>query len=276
MDIETLLNIPPWEWPKDAGKIFEKALTDKQAKESDRLIAAELAGDLVVMNNRLADGLMLVLRSAAEPEVLRAKAAVSFGPVLEESDTSGFDDPEDVPISERTFRKIQDLLEKLYFDESVPKEVRRRILEASVRAPEEWHSKAISAAYSSGDREWMLTAVFSMRWVRGFDDQILEALENPDPEIHYEAVLAAGNGELEAAWPHMVALIEDARTPKPLLIAAINAVSTIRPHEARSVLEDLTDSDDEDIADAAQEAIGMAEAMSGLGGEEEDADDWIN
>jgi hypothetical protein len=61
-------------------------------------------------------------------------------------------------------------------------------LEASVLTPETWHQDAIRYAYSSGDKEWMLTAVFSMRWVRGFDDQILAALKSADPEIHYEAV----------------------------------------------------------------------------------------
>jgi hypothetical protein len=91
------------------------------------------------------------------------------------------------------------LLQKLYFDNGIPKEVRRRILEASVRAPESWHQNAIQAAYSSGDKDWMLTAVFAMGRVRGFDDQILEALKSADPEIHYEAVEAAGAWGLAAA-----------------------------------------------------------------------------
>ena len=39
---------------------------------------------------------------------------------------------------------------------SIPKEVRRRILEASVRAPEAG-TPTQSAAFSSGDKDWMLT-----------------------------------------------------------------------------------------------------------------------
>jgi len=74
-----------------------------------------------------------------------------------------------------TKNNIQDTLHRLYLDNSNPKEARRRILEASVRAPENWHHNAINSAYSSGDKDWMLTAVFSMRWVRGFECQILEA-----------------------------------------------------------------------------------------------------
>jgi len=78
-------------------------------------------------------------------------------------------------------------------DVEVPKNVRRRILEASLRAPQDWHQDAIRAAYSSDDEDWNLTAVFSMRWVRGFDDQILEALDSDNQHVHYQAVLAAGN-----------------------------------------------------------------------------------
>jgi hypothetical protein len=274
MDIKTLLDTPPWDWPRDAGRMFWKILIDPRANESDRLAAAELAGDFTVINDDLANGLMAIVRSADEPEQLRAKAAISFGPVLEQAETDGFEDPDDVPIAESTFRNIQDTLQKLYLDKSTPKEVRRRILEASVRAPKTWHKNAITRAYWSGDKEWMLTAVFSMRWVRGFDDQILAALKSADPEIHYEAVIAAGNWELDAAWSHLVELVNDTHTPKPLLIAAIGAVGSIRPAEARKILVDLSESDDEEIAEAADEATEMAEPASDEDDDEED--EWIN
>jgi hypothetical protein len=271
MDIKTLQDTPPWDWPEDAATTFQKILTGRGANASDRLIAADLAGDLVVMNDDLAEALMAIVSSSDEPEKLRAQAAISLGPVLEDADTNEFLEPDELNITEDTFHKIQDLLKLLYADESVPKLVRRRILEASVRAPQPWHTDAIRVAYSSRDKEWMLTAVFAMRYVRGLDDLILDALENPDPDIHYEAVIAAGNWELEGAWPHVSKLLDDPRTPKPLLLAAIEAVGTIRPLEARSILADFADSDDEDIEDAAHEAIAMAE---GLTGDDEDDDEW--
>jgi hypothetical protein len=250
-----------------------KVLTDERTTESDRLVAVELAGDFTVINDDLADALLTIASSADEPEQLRARAAISLGPVLEQADTDGFEDPDDVPITERTFRRIQESLEKLYLGKSTPKEVRRRSLEASVRAPQVWHQGAIRHAYASGDKEWMLTAVFSMRWVRGFDDQILAALQSADPEIHYESVKAAGNWELDAAWSHIVELIHDARTPKPLLLAAISAVGSIRPADARNILVDLADSEDEEIAEAADEAM-AAEVASDE--EDDEEDEWIN
>lgn len=275
MDLKTLIDTPPWDWPEGAGDMFQIILSDSRGQLSDRLIAAELAGSSTVINDDLSGALMAIVGNVEEPEELRAKAAISLGPVLEEADTDGFEDLEDAPISEITFRNIQDRLHRLYLENSISKEVRRRILEASVRAPQNWHQKAIMAAYSSDDKDWMLTAVFSMRWVRGFENQILESLKNSDPEIHRQAVSAAGSWELDAAWDHLVGLINDARTSKPLLLAAIDAASSIRPEEAGELLVDLAASDDDEIAEAANEAIAMSEPMP----DDEDEDEtshWIN
>jgi hypothetical protein len=31
MDLNTLLNTPPWDWPEDAGNLILETLVDKQA-----------------------------------------------------------------------------------------------------------------------------------------------------------------------------------------------------------------------------------------------------
>src|SRR5713101_663725 len=116
MDLKTLQDTPPWDWPRDAGKRFQEILIDPRANESDRLVAAELAGDLTVINDELADSLTMIIRRPNEPEGLRAKAAIALGPVLEQADTDGFEDLDAVPITRRTFRNIQESLQKLYFD----------------------------------------------------------------------------------------------------------------------------------------------------------------
>lgn len=268
MDIKTLSETPPWAWPEDAGETFQKLLTDTGASKEDRVMAAELAGDLVVMNDQIAGRLMKIVGSADESEELRARAAISLGPVLEEgdleeTDTGDFDDPNSVSISETTFNDIRDLLRKLYQDESIPKVVRRRILEAAVRSPREWHRDAIRKAYASGDREWVLTAVFAMQWVRGFDDEILESLKSTDSDIHREAVAAAGTWGLDKAWSHVLALVKNSQTPKALLLKAIDAAAGIRPEEAMPILQKLAKSRDEDVSAAAGEALMMAELSEG-------------
>jgi hypothetical protein len=117
----------------------------------------------------------------------------------------------------------------------------------------------VRAAYSSDDQDWKLTAVFCMRFIRGFHDQILESLESENPDIHYEAVCAAGNWEIDAAWPHIAALVTSDEIEKPLLLAAIEAAAFIRPHEASEIFVDLMASYDEDIVDAVYEALAMTE-----------------
>jgi hypothetical protein len=262
MDLKTLKDTLPWDWPEGAGKMLLDIFCNERAEEADRLLAAELAGDFTVINEELVEGLLSILHGRDEPETLRGQAAISLGPVLEHADMHGFEDPDDVPITENTFRRIQESLRTLYMDAGVPKNVRRQILEASVRAPQDWHLDATRAAYSSNDEDWKLTAVFSMCWIRGFDDQILEALGNENEEIRYQAVCAAGNWGLDAAWSHVSELVTSKDTEKSLLLAAIEAVASIRPREAGVILVDLADSRDEDIAEAAYEAMAMAEAPS--------------
>jgi hypothetical protein len=266
MNLRALKETPPWDWPEGVSQQLLEVLLDERGSESERLLAAELAADFTVINDELVSALLASLENASSSQELRAQAAISLGPILEHADLEGFDDPEEMPISEETVQSVQSALHRQFEDEGAPKLVRRRSLESSVRAPLPWHTEALRTAYASGDVAWTLTAVFGMRFVRGFDRQILEALDSKDPDVHVEAVLAAGNWQLEAAFSRVLALVGSAQTEKPLLLAAIDALASIRPREAESLLAELTDSDDEDIAEAVFEAIAMAESAT----EEED------
>ena len=266
MDLTLLARIPPWEWPPNGGNTLRAVLHNPQAAESDRLLAAELAGEPVAIDDDLAGVLLSIVGDATASDELRSRAALSLGPVLEQMDQRSGDyflslEAETLnapPISEHTFQRVQESLRARYLEDDIPKEVRRRVLEASVRASADWHRDAVRSAYSSDDRDWRLTAVFAMRWVSGFDDEIIAALDDPDEEISYEAVWAAGNWEIDAAWPHVSALLTTAATDKTLLLAAIEAAVAINPREAEPLLAELSDSRDADIADAAGSAMMMA------------------
>ncbi len=277
MDLKALQDIPPWEWPENTGEMLRQILLDEGTPESDRVLAAELAGDCTVISDELAEALLANLGSASRPEEVRSRAAISLGPVLEQGDIEGFEDADAVPITERTFRRIQESLRNLYEDADVPKQVRRSSLEAAVRAPLDWHRDAVRAADSSTDGDWRLTAAFCMRFVRGFDEQILEALRSENQDVRCHAVIAAGNWELDEAWPHVAALLSSKRTEKPLLLAAIEAAANIRPGEAADILIDLTNSRDEDIVEAVYEAMAMAEGPWAEDEEYEyDDDDFVD
>ena len=267
MDLKILENTPPWEWPEDAAQYYLKIISDDQAAESDRCLAAELAGDYTVINDEIAQALLLITGNPHESEKLRAISVISLGTCLTDVDMMGFEDPDDIVISEKTFIKIQETLHKLFMDTNIPTDVRRRILEASVQAPQDWHGEYVDRAFSSGEKTWRLTAVFCMRFIRGFEDQILEALSDKNADIHYHAVCAAGNWAVDAAWPHICELVDSGATDKSLLLAAIDAVINIRPQEAAEILGDLINDDDQEIADAVHEALAMAEGLAEI-------DDW--
>src|ERR1035441_3452833 len=108
MDLKILQETPPWEWPRGIGQKFLSILRDPKAKASDRLLAADLAGDFTVINDPLAHALLAIVGDRGEPEELRAQAAISLGPALEQAYIDEFDDPESVPISEKTFHRSEE------------------------------------------------------------------------------------------------------------------------------------------------------------------------
>lgn len=277
MNWKELKDSPPWEWPDDAADMLLVALNDKDAPDADLLLAAELAGDITVINDELAQALLTLVGTSGRSAQLRAQAAISLGPALEAADTGDFDDPESTLLTERAFEQVQASLRHLYSDDQLPAEVRRQVLEASVRAAQDWHQDAIRAAWASDNYPWNLTAVFCMRFVRGFDAQILDALKSAHKAIRYEAVLAAGACGLDAAWPVVSSLVQSPGTDKQLLLAAIDSIAAIRPQEAVPLLERLTEAADEDIADAAVEAMALADGLAEDDGEfDEDEDDELN
>jgi len=268
LELITLSETPPWEWPRGAGELLLDILEDKAASLSDRLLAADLAGGFTVIEDEIAETLLTVVCDGRELAPLRLAAAISLGPGLEHADMAGFDDPDDILLSGTMVREIQGTLRRLYRDADVPDEVRRGVLEASVRSPEPWHADAVRAAYHSGDEAWALTAVFCMRFLPGFEERIVEALESENQQIHYNAVQAAGAWGVDAAWGHVHELVTSPGTEKFLLIAAIYAIASIRPEDGWEILEELSDSEDDEIAEAAFDAL--AWAQDPLGEYEED------
>jgi hypothetical protein len=265
MKLIQLRDTPPWEWPEGADKFLLLALQDPNASNDDRMIAAGLAGDCTVVNDELVDVLLDIVVSPSAAQPVREAAAIALGPVLELGDIDGFDIPDEVPISEKTFQRIQKMFADVYRDADVPGDVRRRVLEASVRAPQDWHTGAVRAAYQSGDSLWMLTAVFCMQHIQGFEPQILQALKSPDEKIRLEAVRAAGDMEVGKAWEHVAGLASSTATEKNLRLTAIEALPFLKPKKSLPVLHALTDSEDEEIVEAAYEAIAMCGEDEGIG-----------
>lgn len=86
LDLRTLKDTPPWDWPEGTGKALLEILRNDRATESDLLLASELAGDYTVINDELAAALISVMQSGDKSEKIRSQAAISLGPVLERGD----------------------------------------------------------------------------------------------------------------------------------------------------------------------------------------------
>ncbi len=264
-ELQLLYNTPSWEWPASAANLFLLALQDSDRDEAERLLAAEMAGDFVVINDDLAGALLDIVEDNSESEKLRARAVISFGVALEyiDIDLDGFDEVaeyDEFAVTEQIYQRILKSLQKLYFDGTVPELVRRRILEASVRNPQAWHHGAVRAAYQSQEKNWIVSALFCMAYIKGFQQEILEALQSRIPEIKYEAIRAAGNWGITDAWSDICEVLTDQSANKGLLLAAIDASVGIEHHEAIAALEKLLDnSSDEDVIAAAHESLAMLE-----------------
>jgi uncharacterized protein (UPF0147 family) len=144
-------------------------LRDQQAIESDRRLATDMAGDFTGVNDELVEALLAMLRDSEESKQVRARAAISLGPILEYADTEGFDDPGDVPISKRTFQGIQESLRQLYMDARIPKEVRGcRSRVAAHRCPYPLAQNAQAQAPASGG-DWSSSQHSSKGSQRGLE-----------------------------------------------------------------------------------------------------------
>ncbi len=99
--------------------------------------------------------------------------------------------------------------------------------------------------------------------VPGFADKILKALDDSDEDIRFEAVKAAGMREIRAAWPHVARLLRSPDTARDLLLAAIHASVGVRGKTTIEYLDELSESEDRDIAEMAEQAMTMANALYG-------------
>jgi hypothetical protein len=255
MDLQRLADTPPWDWPQDVGETLVAVLADRQSPLADRMLAVELAGDPCAMSDTVADALLAIVADRQEPEELRARAATACGPTLEMCEEEGFDQPEFMTISEKTFWSMQQVLRRVFETPDEGKYLRRRALEASVRGREDWHPEAIRTAYASEDEQWKLTAVFCMRFVPGFKAEIIQAARSENEEILSEAVAAAGVWGVTETWPRIARLIGSRQTEKSLLLQAIEAAGVMGAVEALDLLTDLLEAEDDEIADAANEAL---------------------
>lgn len=240
----------PWESQPALMKILEG--DDSKMK----LRALEFTSDLID-KDAFALRHLDIVEDGSERTKVRARAAIALGPTIELCGYGFWDDPYDPPpLSRECFRQIQRRFERLYRSADVPKLVRRRALEASVRAPQEWHRGAIRAAWNGEDPEWRRTAVYAMGEVGGFESALSDALDADDKRIVCQALRAAANQDgVPGARKKILHFARTPQAPRGCRIAAIEALRFVSSPDAFSLLDRLTHDRDDEVAGTAAWAL---------------------
>lgn len=256
--------------------------------ETDRPLVRALRGDDPAMRSVALDEIADVVGDALARELLRfardpgngleerARALIALGPALQmcwededddgtlpaaPPDASAFEEAFfDHPLSTAVYGKVLEDLRRVYHDADLPKLLRRRALEASVRAPRDWQKDATRAAWSSGDPEWRVTALFAMGFLGrlrdgGFREEISEAFFSDDSVLRREAILAAGRAGIEDLVGPMMHLAGDPGVDREDRLAAIEALGEMAAQGASDLLAELTDDQDSEIAETARWAL---------------------
>lgn len=167
---------------------------------------------------------------------------------------------EEIPAVDAS--QAQDVAINILSDSSEHVEVRRRALEAISNSSHEIVSDAIDDAYNSDDRLMRISAIFAMG--RSYDgrwkETILRELRNGDAEIRFEAARAAGELEVEEAIPLLGQLAtEDDREVQQVSIWSLGEIGgKYALRILSSLAEDAEESDDKDLLEDIEDAIGYA------------------
>lgn len=194
----------------------------------------------------------LVADEELDPAI-RGRAALALGPSLEHCAFGMWDEEFHAPpLSRGTFADLKAQFRNLYFDASQPSLLRRRVLEASVRAPESWQTGAIRAAWMTDNTDWRKTAVVAMGWLDGWESELSDALQADDAGVVTEAIRSAErSNDVVGFGGHCLRHALDTKAPVSMRIVAIEALPSIRGPEVAEVLNTLAEEEDPRISESA-------------------------
>lgn len=179
--------------------------------------------------------------------VVREAAVVALGHFCYRASTDDLDDD----LADQIRETLIDLLES-----TEPLPIKTRALEAVAFYSEDPEVEAyIVDAYESGNDEYRRSAIAAMgrnladRWL----EPVLEALDDEEAEIRLEGVRAAGEFGAEQAIDRLEPLIDD--DDDEVRRATIDALESIGGSRAIQVLRFASRSEDQLVADAADEAL---------------------
>jgi HEAT repeat protein len=244
----------------EENRVFVEGLRDP-----DEEIRLRTLAELDEVDDELADELLRVIRVEGD-EAFRADVAISLGPTLEicDSEVDAEGKPVEMeewwmmtPLSPQGFQRITEGLHRIYLDGALPKLIRRRVLEASIRSPRDWHEGAIRSAWASGDGEWQATAVFCMgfHWGVDFSAEVVAGSRSEDIRVRCEAIRAAGRRGVTSLGGEILEAARDESQDPEIRYAAVEALPYLEVAEAERALEGLLESPDLVLREIAEEAL---------------------
>jgi HEAT repeat protein len=227
------------------------ALNDEDPGVRMRAISLLREYELVDLMPRFVD------MSEYDPDAsVRAGAAAALATFVYLGEVEEISHSKLVRVEECLLRRIASKDDKL---------IRRRALEALGFSSRQEVVDLINKAYTSGDVEWLVSALFAMGRSANshWKPQVLKMLNHTQPGVRAEAASAAGELEIRSAKPVLLDMLEDSDID--VRLAAIWALSQVGGSGVREALElyleSIDDSEEADQINNALENLEFTEEM---------------
>lgn len=197
---------------------------------------------------------------------VRQQALTSLGRVIQEGVLAGAEEEgyaPDLALGEptaATFKEVKELLMTvLLLGEADPAEKRIALESLAYLSDSDEVVQAIEAQLAEGDPASRVCAIRCMGRSRSsrWSESIRGALEADEAEVVRQAIQAAGEAEVVAAVPFLSRILKGSRQPQTQRIKAAQALACLGGENTAAALLEVAEGDsDDDVREAAQQALG--------------------
>lgn len=211
-----------------------------------------------VQDNKLIPTLLSIMEKDSD-EVVRATAATALGQYVYLGEL------EELPPA--ALSRVEDALLKKVNSSDAPL-VRRRALESLGFSSRNEVPPLVRKFFNSVENDWVASALYAMG--RSSDPQweqdVLDSITSPEPDIQLEAVRAAGSLEFSSSRQPLLDLLENAaELDDEVRVAVLWSLSQVGGEDVRQTLEKLAEeTEDEEELDLIEKAMENLEFNEGL------------
>lgn len=248
--MEQLRDFAEEDFEQDFNALYRVGLLDPE----ERVRLAAIEGLFEEEHHSLINPLIAVLQNDPA-EFVRAAAAQSLGRFVLLGEKDGMT----APRKEQVYAALMRAL----LTEPASSTVHRRALESLAYVTNEEIDLQIRDAFNAQDDLLRLSAIVAMGRSsnRAYADLVRSELHSLSPAVRREAARASGNLEDEDAVPALAQLLDD---PDPSVrFVALDALAEIGGKDAKRLIEAAAESDDEEFAMHAEEALEEMEFWHG-------------